>query len=90
MITSPYAEQIAVKPPAPAMSAKAGIQRQNSQPAAASSDGLDWCDLAYSQDWQGAILAYLRQRWRQVVPIWVVANAIAAEDLFAPNFCRET
>src|SRR5438105_2505854 len=44
-----------------------------------SREARDWCDLASQRDWQGAILVYLRQCWREALPLWSVINQIAAE-----------
>src|SRR5688572_8608773 len=38
-----------------------------------------WCDHAQRREWQMALLAYLRTRWRQAVPLWEVVNCVAAE-----------
>lgn len=47
-----------------------------------------WCDLAIERDWEGAILEFLRGRWRQAVPLWTVVNSVCAEAL--PQTRRET
>lgn len=39
----------------------------------------DWCDLAYEHAWDDAIIAYLRERWRDHFHIWRVINMVCAE-----------
>ena len=41
----------------------------------------DWCDLSFERDWSAAILAYLRERSRETIPLWRMVNAVSAESL---------
>jgi hypothetical protein len=40
----------------------------------------DWRDFAGEEAWEAAILGYLRQRRREVVPYWRLINQVVAES----------
>lgn len=40
----------------------------------------DWRELAYDENWEGAILAYLREDWRKTHKLWTVVNTVVAES----------
>src|SRR5205823_9585873 len=48
----------------------------------------NWRELAYERDWQGAIIGYLREKWREAIPLWTVLNGICAAA--KPRDRRET
>ncbi len=50
-----------------------------------------WEELAFDQDWSGALLSYLRQHQRGGTPMWSLINAVVSESCPEVRWeCRES